>query len=247
MSYNYIYLIYPGRFAEHNDAVYKIGKSTRRPDKRLSEYENGTEMILLTRVHDCHTIERQIIKLFDELFVKRIEYGVEYYSGDVNKMQNEIFMLVTKDNIHNQTRKEKEIIKVNIESYKEQLRYDKLNPPIILEGLIPLTSNEPDLIYNEDSDDNTDLLSSNVNIPGAQHYYMDFINHIKTTKPGWYKPGIFINKDIIQTKYEEFGGDEMTKQQFHKLFNDKLFTDTKRNMKNNVRMMVARLKKYEDL
>jgi len=75
----------------------------------------------------------------------------------------------------------------------------------------------------------------------------DFITHIKTTRPEWYKPGKFISKDVIQTKYEEFGGEEMTKQKFHKIFNDKLFNDTRRDMKNNVRMMVAKLKKYEDL
>lgn len=239
MSSQYIYLIHPGRFAEHNDAVYKIGKTTRRPDKRLSEYENGSEIILLTKVHDCHTMERKIINLFDELFVKRTEYGVEYYSGDVNKMQNEIFMLIANDNIHNQLRKEKEIIIVNIESYKEQLQYEKLTPPIILEGLIHLTPNEPKLINDECED-----LINNV-VP--EDYDMDFIKHIKTTKPKWYMPGKFIDKDIIHTEYENFLNSDISKVKFHYIFNDKLFTISRREMIKNKRTLVVKLKKYEDL
>lgn len=75
----------------------------------------------------------------------------------------------------------------------------------------------------------------------------EFITHIKNTHPEWYKPGKFVNKDSIHKKYEEFSNDEITKQKFHKIFNDKLFTDTRRDTKNNIRTIVAKLKKYEEL
>jgi len=209
---NYIYLIYPGRFAEHNNAVYKIGKTTRSPDKRILEYENGTEVILITRVDDCNIMERQILKLFDELFVKRTEYGLEYYSGDVNKMQNEIFRLITKENIHIQTRKEKEIIKVNIKSYKEKLQQAKENPPAILEGLIHLAPNESDEYMNINSDEN---------------HLEEFIEYIKHEKPTWFKEGQWIKKALLSQKYNDKFG--KVPYGFYKLTKNILWTLEKRN------------------
>jgi len=65
----------------------KIGK-TRQPDfKRFSKYPKGTKFVAQFRCNNCHIMENRLLEIFNTEFVRRRDYGYEYFEGDVSKMQ----------------------------------------------------------------------------------------------------------------------------------------------------------------
>jgi len=74
-----------------------------------------------------------------------------------------------------------------------------------------------------------------------------FIQYIVQNKPKWYTAGRFIDKDILHAEYENFSDSTMSKVKFHNIFNEKLFTISRREMIKNKRTLVVKLKKYDDL
>ena len=132
---HFIYLLWPREFATHNDPTYKIGKTTRDPHKRLAEYAKNSEIILVVNVDDCHAMEASLIETFDELFVKRTEYGNEYYSGDIGRMRHEIFTAVMRCDVVKQCLKQKKILKNNIEIVKHKNNTKQQLTPEILKKI----------------------------------------------------------------------------------------------------------------
>lgn len=82
----YIYLIRPREFIRTMENVYKIGKTTVRPTRRLGSYPKGSEIWLVMRVDDCHSMEKTIISEFKRTFIWKPEYGLEYFEGSPQKM-----------------------------------------------------------------------------------------------------------------------------------------------------------------
>ena len=82
---SYIYLLRTRACVNSNEPVYKIGKTTDF-SKRIAEYDEGSEPILLLYVKDCDTFEKTLINLFNLQFVKRADYGNEYFEGKVSLM-----------------------------------------------------------------------------------------------------------------------------------------------------------------
>lgn len=74
----------------------------------------------------------------------------------------------------------------------------------------------------------------------------NFIDNIIETKPSWFTPGKYFNKEALQQKYTEQYGD-VTKQKFHKLFHKRLFKDDQRVTKNGVRILMVKLCRYEEI
>jgi len=87
MEEHTIYLIKTAKAISQKESVFKIGK-TRQPDfKRFSQYPKGTRFIAQFRCNNCHIMERRLLEIFNTEFVRRLDYGVEYFEGDVSKMQ----------------------------------------------------------------------------------------------------------------------------------------------------------------
>lgn len=90
----YIYLLRTRASININESVYKIGK-TSDFNKRLSGYDKGSEPVLILFVNDCDIFERILIEMFNTCFIKRNDYGNEYFEGNVSQM---IQMIMVKFN-----------------------------------------------------------------------------------------------------------------------------------------------------
>jgi hypothetical protein len=81
----YIYLIHTRASLNINESVYKIGK-TNDFSKRISGYDKGSIPILIIYVNNSDIFEKLIIETFKIYFIKRTDYGNEYFEGNVSDM-----------------------------------------------------------------------------------------------------------------------------------------------------------------
>ena len=81
----YIYLIHTRASLNINEPVYKIGK-TNDFSKRISGYDKGSIPILIIYVNNSDIFEKLIIEMFNINFIKRTDYGNEYFEGNVSDM-----------------------------------------------------------------------------------------------------------------------------------------------------------------
>jgi hypothetical protein len=87
---NYIYLIREREFINSEKNVFKIGKTTQRPEKRMANYPKDSEIILFVQVNNCDTMEPLLIDRFKNKFRQCTEIGTESFEGDRYLMMDEI-------------------------------------------------------------------------------------------------------------------------------------------------------------
>lgn len=69
--------------------VYKIGKSVRSdPNKRLSEYPKYSTVKYTIHVENADIFEDIVMRKFKSVFKRRMEFGIEYYEGDISQIIN---------------------------------------------------------------------------------------------------------------------------------------------------------------
>jgi hypothetical protein len=83
---NYIYLIREREFIRTGEDVYKVGKTTQPPNKRLCGYPKHSEVILFLKVNNCHVTEKLILSQMKELFTHETDLGNEYFRGSSGDM-----------------------------------------------------------------------------------------------------------------------------------------------------------------
>lgn len=88
---SYIYIIQLPEHRKTNEAVYKIGKTEQDVNKRFGGYPKGTIVFLVINVDNCHTAEKELLSLFSEHFTLKLEYGSEYFAGDVIQMIHMVY------------------------------------------------------------------------------------------------------------------------------------------------------------
>lgn len=98
IEYNYIYCLREREFIKSGEKIYKIGKTSKQPFKRLKQYPKESELILLLKVEDCHSTESELISLFDSKYEQAKNIGREYYKGNVNDMIQSILELTMNKN-----------------------------------------------------------------------------------------------------------------------------------------------------
>jgi len=81
-----VYILREREFVRLNESVYKIGRTDKTIKERLRKYPKGSEYITSNSVVDSKSIEKCLINFFKINFIQKIDYGVEYFEGDVNKM-----------------------------------------------------------------------------------------------------------------------------------------------------------------
>jgi len=91
MVYEYIYLLQLREFIKTGEQVYKIGRTTRKPEERFQEYPKNSRVLTFVNVVICTKAERELLKIFNKKFIQRKEYGKEYFEGDVVQMVREIY------------------------------------------------------------------------------------------------------------------------------------------------------------
>jgi len=233
---NYIYLIYPIRFLEQNEPTYKIGKTTTNVCEYLNKkYLKTSKVIFTSEVINCHKLEKEIINLFDKIFVKRKDVGLEYYTGNVDDMKEIIMSLV---------KKEKHVAKALynlpkvIQYVKAKQEYIKTLSEHTLDEISESDNideiSESDNIDEISDSDNIDEISEINNIDNNNESneiknIKTFCKYIYDTKPTWYKPGEFVNVKYIENFYNEYFHEKNTyPPSISKLLKNKVFDKGKR-------------------
>ncbi len=110
-----IYLIHPYEYRVINIPIYKIGKTIRKVDNRLAEYENGCIVYLARHVNNADTLERKILDIFNKEF--KLLRGREYFTGNILNMIKIINDIVDEEllyHIQNNNISLNEIISINL-------------------------------------------------------------------------------------------------------------------------------------
>lgn len=107
----YIYLLWPREFKNSKNPIYKIGKTQdiccRKINKRFTGYPKDSTIILLAITTSVDETEIKLIHLFNELFEKQANLGIEYFKGDCNKMVSEILKNINHINVQEVEQKPK--------------------------------------------------------------------------------------------------------------------------------------------
>ena len=90
----YIYLLQTREFMSLKEPIYKIGKTTKAHFTRFNQYPKGSCLLFHMICTNCHTLERQIIKLFKTKYTLCKDIGLEYFKGCYNNMINDIYNLI---------------------------------------------------------------------------------------------------------------------------------------------------------
>ena len=98
---HFVYMIQEREFMKTGEPIYKIGKTTQEPSRRMEGYPKGSRVIIYieTSLSGCHYMERQLIAEFDRLYKLRDDIGREYYEGDLDRMKA-TFLRIIRDVEH---------------------------------------------------------------------------------------------------------------------------------------------------
>jgi hypothetical protein len=87
----YIYLLQEREFIVTEQDIFKIGKSRQNNLERISQYPNGTQLVMQIRCKNCDLTESKLIALFAKKFKRRRDIGLEYFEGNYHEMIRNIF------------------------------------------------------------------------------------------------------------------------------------------------------------
>jgi len=87
----YVYLLHEKKLG---DSIYKIGR-TRQLNK---PYPKNSMLLLQTICTNCITCDHQIMNMFKQKYIHRVDIGSEYFEGNFKEMQSDIFNIVMNEN-----------------------------------------------------------------------------------------------------------------------------------------------------
>jgi hypothetical protein len=93
----YVYLLQEREFIHSGESVYKIGRTKQLNDKRFKQYPKNSMLLLQTICKNCVTCETQIINMFKQKYIHRVDIGSEYFEGNYSEMKRDIFNIVMKE------------------------------------------------------------------------------------------------------------------------------------------------------
>ena len=94
----YVYLLQEREFINLGESIYKIGRTKQLNDKRFKQYPKNSMLLLQTFCNNCVTCENQIMNMFKQKYIHRVDIGSEYFEGNVKEMQRDIFNIVMSEN-----------------------------------------------------------------------------------------------------------------------------------------------------
>ena len=93
---NYIYIIQVREFVRLGEQTYKIGKTGVNPPwKRFDGYPKGSQVKFLLEVPNRHTFERKVLDVFKSKYRQMLEYGDEYFMGNLDEMIQDMISIKT--------------------------------------------------------------------------------------------------------------------------------------------------------
>ena len=99
MKGGHIYLIHEREFMQTEQEVYKIGR-TDNVARRFSQYPKGSRLLLSLYSHDVMTAERELIRIFRNIFKSRKDIGREYFEGTSQPMIDAITAYIRNETSH---------------------------------------------------------------------------------------------------------------------------------------------------
>lgn len=87
----YVYLLHEKKLGE---SIYKIGR-TRQLNK---PYPKNSMLLLQTICNNCITCDHQIMNMFKQKYIHRVDIGSKYFEGNFKEMQRDIFNIVMTEN-----------------------------------------------------------------------------------------------------------------------------------------------------
>ena len=90
----YIYLLQEREFIKTKENIYKLGKTKQENLKRIQNYPNGTKLNIQLECENCDINEKNLIIIFKQKFIQRIDIGTEYFEGDKYEMISIIYNVV---------------------------------------------------------------------------------------------------------------------------------------------------------
>lgn len=82
----HLYMIREREFLRTRENIYKIGKTINIRGRMPSYPKNSRLYICFFCSTNIDVVEKHMIALFDQRFIKRTDIGSEYYEGDVIEM-----------------------------------------------------------------------------------------------------------------------------------------------------------------
>jgi len=94
IEYEYVYLLHEKKFIDSGESVYKLGR-TRQSNK---QYPKNNMLLLQTICNNCVTCEHQILNMFKQKYIHRLDIGSKHFEGNVTEMRRDIFNIVLNEN-----------------------------------------------------------------------------------------------------------------------------------------------------
>jgi hypothetical protein len=119
----FLYIAKLREFVISGANVYKIGRTDRTINKRFSDYPKGSLLIYHVEVgNETCALESNLIQALKENENMRqcVEYGTEYFEGDVDDIKNILQKIVT-DNNENNDNENKKASKLNCPFCQKEL------------------------------------------------------------------------------------------------------------------------------
>ncbi len=114
-----VYIIHLREFINAGQSVYKIGRTAQPHVKRAGLYPKGSDLKFQMSVINSHKVETQIIRIFEQEFIRRRDFGSEYFEGDVEDMGQRLMDIAKQCN--RDERKEINDLKDEINELKEEI------------------------------------------------------------------------------------------------------------------------------
>lgn len=102
--------------------IFKIGKTTQYNNTQFKQYPKGSILYFQLVCDNCHDCERKIIGYFKNKFIQKIEFGNEYFEGNLKEMIAMVYNIVL---CKNETNDESELETLN-KLYNSKVKKQKL-------------------------------------------------------------------------------------------------------------------------
>jgi hypothetical protein len=87
----YVYLLHEKKLG---DSIYKIGRTCQLN----KPYPKNNMLLLQTICNNCITCDHQIMNMFKQKYIHRVDIGSKYFEGNFKEMQRDIFNIVMTEN-----------------------------------------------------------------------------------------------------------------------------------------------------
>ena len=125
-----LYLLHTREFITTEMPIYKIGRGDN-VQIRVSQYPNGSHVLLLIRCKNSKLCEKKLIAIFKQKFIQEKYYGSEYFSGNCDdmidvmtefiKIHNKKYIADEKKKENKEKKEKKEKVKLKVEVKTEVL------------------------------------------------------------------------------------------------------------------------------